>query len=279
MNHLRELLERTISALLMAASVALLTGGLFSYAPPAVVGDPASVGPTEIAGDPVFTPEAPGSTDPTASATLPAASPGGTPSASATPFASATPLASPTPGASPTPVPSATPGTSAVAGAPASRIIIPSLGVDLPILAGDVQVRGNRDSYPLCDVAQYLVFYVHPGQPGTSYIYAHAQRGMFLPLLRASQRNDGAEMVGALVEVYTADNRLHLYEIYRVKRHARDLSLANDVAPGEHMLVLQTSEGTRGHIPKLQLAARPLAVLPATQSEANPEPRPRPCWR
>jgi hypothetical protein len=153
------------------------------------------------------------------------------------------------------------------------------LRIDLPIMAGDAEVRGNRDSYPLCDVAQYLVYYVNPGQVGTTYIYAHAQRGMFLPLLRASQRNDGAEMIGALVEVYSADNKLHLYEIFRVKRHARDLSLANSVAPGQHMLVLQTSEGTRGHPPKLQVAARPIGILPATPEEANPVPQPRPCWR
>ncbi len=161
----------------------------------------------------------------------------------------------------------------------ASRIVIPALRVDLPILAGDIEVPGNRDSYPLCDVAQYLVYYGQPGEEGTSYIYAHAQRGMFLPLLRASQRNDGAEMLGALVEVYTADDSLHLYEIYRVKRHATDLSLANSVEPGEHLLVLQTSEGTSGHIPKLQVAARPIGILPADPEAANPVPRPRPCWR
>ena len=145
-------------------------------------------------------------------------------------------------------------------------------------MSGDAQVRGNRDNYPLCDVAQYLTYFGHPGQAGTAYIYAHAQRGMFLPLLRASQRDDGAEMIGALVEVYTADSKLHLYEIYRVKRHARDFSLANDVPPGEHILVLQTSEGTAGHIPKLQVAARPLTILPADPAAANPRPNPRPCW-
>ena len=67
-------------------------------------------------------------------------------------------------------------------------------------------------------------------------------------------------MIGALVEVYTSDNKLHLYEIYRVKRHATDLSLARG-SPGEQMLVLQTSEGVAGTVPKLQVAARPVSVV------------------
>src|SRR5687768_17437189 len=156
MRSPRDILERTISALLMAASVALLTAGLFSYAPPAVIGDGGSAAPTDIAGDPVFTPEAPAPTATPGPSSTPFATPTGTPFASATP--SANPSVSPSPGTipSPSPSPSATTGTGAVA----TRIVIPSLGVDLPILAGDVQVRGNRDAYPLCDVAQYLVFYV-----------------------------------------------------------------------------------------------------------------------
>ena len=83
-------------------------------------------------------------------------------------------------------------------------------------------------------------------------------------------------MIGSLVEVYTNDNRLHLYEIFRVKRHATDLAITN-VAPGIHQLVLQTSEGYAGHIPKLQIAARPIAVVPASRSEAQPPPDPRVC--
>ena len=114
---------------------------------------------------------------------------------------------------------------------------------------------GNSGFYPLCDVATYMTGF-NPGQAGTTYIYGHAQDGMFAPLLHASKYNDGASMIGSLVEVYTADNKLHLYEISLVKRHATDLSITN-IPAGTHQLVLQTSEGWHGHIPKLQIAARP----------------------
>jgi len=159
----------------------------------------------------------------------------------------------------------------------ASRIVIPSLGIDLPVVSGVLRVRGNRNNYPLCDVAQYLTAFGPPGHVGATYIYAHAQRGMFLPMLRASRRNGGAEMIGARVEVYTNDLKLHIYQIFRVKRHSTTLNIAYNLAPGEHRLVLQTSEGTAGHRPKLQVAARPVRVVEATAAQALPRTKPRVC--
>ena len=104
------------------------------------------------------------------------------------------------------------------------------MGIDLPVVPGDLEVPGNNGQYPLCDVAMFLPGFVQPGETGTAYIYAHAQRGMFAPLLRASEFRNGDDLIGALVEVYTSNNKLHLYEIYRVKRHATDLSLAQSVS-------------------------------------------------
>jgi sortase (surface protein transpeptidase) len=158
----------------------------------------------------------------------------------------------------------------------ASRIVIPSLHIDLPVVAGDLAVPGNVGDYPLCDVAMYLPEYVQPGEAGTTYIYAHAQRGMFAPLLKASLTNDGAALIGSLVEVYTSDDVLHLYELTQVKRHATDLSIT-DIPAGDQQLVLQTSEGVSGTIPKLQVAAQPVSVLPASAADANPTPHPRVC--
>jgi hypothetical protein len=158
----------------------------------------------------------------------------------------------------------------------ATRIRVPSLSIDLPIVAGDLEVAGNVDFYPLCDVAMYLPDFAQPGEEGATYIYAHAQQGMFAPLLKASLVRDGEAMVGSLVEIYTSDNKLYLYELYRVKRHAADLSLA-EAPPGEQLLVLQTSEGPAGTVPKLQLAARPISVAAVASNEANPEPEPRVC--
>jgi len=131
--------------------------------------------------------------------------------------------------------------------------------------------------YPLCDVAQYLTGFRQPHQPGTTYIYAHARAGMFLPLLVASQRSGGAELIGQLVRVYTSDNLLYVYEIFAVKRHVRDFAIANNVPPGEHRLVMQTSEGPGAQYPKLQVAARLVDVQSAAPRDAQPVPRPRIC--
>jgi len=267
MRTLVRLLDRFMPALLMAASVTLLSAGLMSYAP-STFGDSHTPEPTLGGGDPLFG-QATSTPDPT-----PTAAPA-TPAVPPTVIRSATPslaTGSPTPSPSSSPTATLTPASAGIA----SRIRIPSLDVDLPIVAGDLDMPGNRNDFPLCDVAMYLPGFVQPGDPGTTYIYAHAQRGMFLPLLRASQVRDGASMLGALVEVFSSDGRLHLYEIERVKRHATDLSLTQ-IPAGEHQLVLQTSEGPTGTIPKLQVAARPIAVVPAEAGEANPRPRPRVC--
>jgi hypothetical protein len=117
-----------------------------------------------------------------------------------------------------------------------------------------------------------------PYEEGTTYIYSHARAGMFLPMLEASLRQNGRQMLGAVIQVYTDDGRLWLYEIFQVKRHATDYSLATDVPPGEHRLILQTSEGGHGHIPKLQVGARLLSVQQSTISAATPTPHPRICF-
>ena len=100
---------------------------------------------------------------------------------------------------------------------------------------------------------------------------------MFLPLLLQSQRNNGQAMIGDLVQVYTSDGHVYLYQVYQVKRHATDFSLADDLPEDEQRLILQTSEGPKGTIPKLQIAAQLLNVAQASLAEANPTPHPRDC--
>ncbi len=278
MAPIHRILERAVPALLMAASVVLLSAGIFAFAPPiAAPGATASLEP----GAPIFTPSASGPTFTPSPSAL-----GGVPSSTPFPFPTpaprsptASPTATPLGQASPAPVATARPTATArpAERARATRIVVPSLNIDLAVVPGDLDVRGNRDDYPLCDVAQYLTTFSQPGEHGTTYIYAHARRGMFLPLLNASERNNGASMIGSLVEVYTSDNLLYLYEISVVKRHATDLSLAFDLPPGGQQLVLQTSEGPPGTIPKLQVAALPISVVPAEPAEAGPVPRPRAC--
>jgi hypothetical protein len=260
METFRSLRDRLLPALLIASSVTLLMTGLLSYAP-STFGLWQTPEPV-LDGNPQPLPPASG---------RPTPGPSGDVSSSLHPNATPTPvfLTSPTPFD-----PNATPDPAGRG--VASRIRIPSLRIDLPVVPSDLYVPGNADFYPLCDVATYMREYVQPGEAGTTYIYAHAQQGMFAPLLAASLTDDGASLIGSLIEVYTTNSELHLYEIYLVKRHALDLSLA-DAPPGVHMLVLQTSEGVSGTIPKLQVAARPISVVPASPIDTNPVPHPRVC--
>ena len=265
---LERLFRRILPALLMASSVTLLSAGVFNWAPPLSIGEAAFATPTPDGGDPLLditplptqtlppTPSPTGVVIPTGTAPLP---PDQYP-----PPQWSTPTPGPTEGPEATRVPTKT------GDALPTRIVVPSLNIDLAI------VRGNT-SYPLCNVAQYLDGFANPGQPGTTYLYGHARAGMFLPLLKQSQVNDGAGMIGALVKLYTADNKLHLYQINIVKRHALDLSLAYDLDPGQHRLIMQTSEGPSGTIPKLQVAAKPIGIFEATAAEAQPTPHPRVC--
>lgn len=246
MSVFSRLVERLVPAVLTAGGVTLVVAGLLYYTTPATAGiDP--------------------------SGSLPPASARPTPTASTQPSLSGSSRPSVLP--SFTPSPSPTPKEPPVA----TRIVLAYSGIDLPIMSGEFDPPGNPGNYPLCDVAQYLTVYKQPSQEGTTYIYAHARQGMFLPLLTASMRNDGAELIGRLVQVYTDDNRVYLYEIFAVKRHVRDFAIANDVPEGEHRLVMQTSEGPSAEYPKLQVAARLLNSQPADEDDAHPEPKPRIC--
>ncbi len=159
----------------------------------------------------------------------------------------------------------------------ATRVVIPGLSIDLPVVSEQLPMEGNEWGYPLCDVAQYLEEFEDPGRPGTTYIYAHARTGMFAPLLAASRIDDGRSLLGLNVLVYTNDALLYTYQIFLVKRHTTDFSLAREVPPGERRLVLQTSEGPRGTIPVLQVAARLVSTVAAEAGDAHPVARPRVC--
>ena len=54
--------------------------------------------------------------------------------------------------------------------------------------------------------------------------------------------------------------------------------MALNVAPGARQLVLQTSEGPRGTVPKLQVLAVFQDVLPASATDSHPKPHPRACY-
>lgn len=153
----------------------------------------------------------------------------------------------------------------------ATRVVISKLRIDLPVIA---QPPGAGD-FPLCDVAMYLTDLGQPGSGRATYIYAHAREGMFYPMLVSSQDHNGSKMIGDIVQVYTSDNYLFLYEIFQVRRHATDLVDAfNDTAGN---LWLQTSEGPNASYPKLQVVAKFLSADKTDPNAAHPPAYPRQC--
>jgi hypothetical protein len=189
----------------------------------------------------------------------------------AAPPSSAGPVASSGQGGLPTLEPLATPAASASAAAAArvaTRVVVPALGIDLPV----IKQPGSADSFPPCNVAMYITQLHQPGQAGATYLYAHARTGMFLPILNASLVNNGKSMIGMLIEVYTSDNMEFLYEAVAVRRHITDLDSA--FATTDETLWLQTSEGPVGTVQKVQVIAKPLSSGPADPTAAHPTPHP-----
>jgi len=208
-------------------------------------------------------------TSPVAADPLPSASP------TSVAIQTATPTLAPT--ASPLitfpPIPSrVAPSPSANPSAPvdrvATRVRAAALGIDLPVLP-----PGGEHDYPLCDAAQY--FRVSglrpPGMGGSTYLYGHARDGMFGPLLEASKIQNGKAMIGMVVEVWTSDDQRFLYEIVEVRRHVPYRGAFDDVLNRkEETLWLQTSEGSGGETPKLQIVATPFSQEAADHEEAHP---------
>ena len=166
-------------------------------------------------------------------------------------------------------VPTASP--TAPADRVATRIRIAALKIDLAVVAPPA---GNN-AYPYCNVAMYLDDLGQPGEGRATYLYAHARTGMFLPLLDASQVQNGKSMLGMVVEVWTSDDQRFLYDITEVRRHQTDL---NDATNGTtEQLWLQTSEGPSGTPGKLQVIAEPLSQEAADPADAHPVAKPVVC--
>ncbi len=230
---------RLLPAIVTALGVVIVTAGLLSYADPATAG-------TAVAEPEIIETAAPADTAPPA--TL------GPPSASAAPGASTGASASP---------------STIVERAVATRVVVPALRIDLPV------VKGNA-GYPYCNVAMYYKEMGQPGESRATYIYAHARDGMFGPIyeLAIPQRN-AKKMLGMIVQVYTSDDKLYLYEIREYRLHA--LTLDGPLAAAGEELWLQTSEGPKGTPGKTQLRAVLLSVGAADHKDAHPKPKPLVC--
>ena len=153
--------------------------------------------------------------------------------------------------------------------ATATRVAVAGMGIDLPVK------EGPRNSLP-CDVALYLRELSQPGEPGVSFIYAHARTGMFLPLLTASRVANGRSMIGRTVRVYTSASTVYTYRITQVRRFQRSIQAAFEV--NGRVLWIQTSEGPSASSTKLVVVATQVGgPAPATWAESHPTPRPISC--
>lgn len=168
-------------------------------------------------------------------------------------------------------------GSASVQVAAATRVQIPALGIDLPIIPSP-----PNEEWPLCDVAEIFPLghaQEAPGLAQATYLYAHAQAGMFLPLLTASQADNGKAMIGMYVEVYTDDDQNHVYEISEVLRHGPYNSSLFDrpLAAKTDQIWLQTSEDSSPSGTKLEVVAQPIGVLAASHADAHPTGKGRIC--
>jgi hypothetical protein len=234
MTPIQLLARRFLPALLTALGIMLLTAGLATYAIPPATG---------------ATPLQP----PVRETLAPTIAPAATPTPVATPV---DPNAEPTPDASDRPR------------AFVTRVLIPDLWVDMPVMRGP-------SGYPPCNVAMYIRELGQPGEGRATYLYAHAREGMFLPILDASRVNNGRRMLGMVVQVYTSDDLLFRYEIVEVRRH--QTSLSDALAASQEELWLQTSEGPHGTPGKTQVIARLLTISAGDPGKAHPKPRPVVC--
>jgi hypothetical protein len=150
----------------------------------------------------------------------------------------------------------------------ATRIVIGSLGIDLPI------IRGPK-GYPPCRVAMYIRELNQPREPGVTLIYAHARTGMFLPLLTRSRINNGASLIGRRVKVYTSDSKVSTYQIVSVRRHVKSIQSAFGVT--SERLWIYTSEGPNSTYPKLVVTAKRLSTASTSFAASHPRARPIAC--
>ena len=189
------------------------------------------------------------------------------PVATASPRATAAATPTPTPRVTLPPIGTPTPAPPTASPDPnrvATRVRIAALDIDMPVIKGPA-------GYPPCDVAMYIKELYQPGQDRAIYLFAHARPGMFEPLLKTR----APEQRGSVVEVWTSDDQLFLYEIVEVRRGQTDLDDA--IAADSEELWLQTSEGPKGTPGKTQVIAKPLSSGPADPADAHPDAKPRAC--
>jgi hypothetical protein len=160
-------------------------------------------------------------------------------------------------------------GPAAIATRIRIRSIVPP--IDLPVVTPP-----PNEEFVLCNAAEYMVIdptkpLAYPGLARATFLYAHARATMFLPLLDAVRKNNIASLMGLWVEVYTADNQDHVYQVTEVIPHITDSSQIDRASGAKaDQLWLQTSEGAFGTPGRMYVVAQPIGVLAASPADAHP---------
>lgn len=109
---------------------------------------------------------------------------------------------------------------SKIPSAPPVRIIIPSLKIDLPIVEAKV-VKGYWETSATS--ASHGIGSANPGEQGNMVIFAHARKGLFLPLKEVK--------TGDIVEIFT-QKREFRYQVLEIKK----------VTPNQVEIISQTPD-------------------------------------
>jgi hypothetical protein len=147
----------------------------------------------------------------------------------------------------------------------ATRVVITTLSIDLPVVRGP-------SGYPYCNVAMYQSTTAQPREPGITFIYAHARRGMFLPLLTKYKASGAAGLLGRVVKVYTSDNVKNYYVIDKVRKTSTATTMNGVYDLSRERLWLQTSTGPNFSYPKLIVEAHRYKSVKTTYAAAHPTP-------
>jgi sortase (surface protein transpeptidase) len=170
---------------------------------------------------------------------------------------SVAPIAVPSPTATASSAPTASAGSTSVAPTPAAtigpiadgyRVLVPRLGIDLPIAEGDVErdvvVQKTPENF-----AFHFPGTAIPGTLGNSYLYAHARQGMFLSLWNAR--------VGDEVSITTPGGGALKFVVTEVHPRVPPADTSWLQPTADERLTLQTSTGPNSGDPRFVVVAAP----------------------
>ncbi len=127
-----------------------------------------------------------------------------------------------------------------------TRVRLPRLHIDLPLLEGDLARDVGRQATPT-GAAFHLPGTALPGEAGNAYVYAHARPGMFLSL-RDVRLGDAVELIAPSGERLT-------YRVTRIDRAVRADDLAFLQPSDDERVTLQTSTGPHPNDPRFVVVA------------------------